>query len=295
MGFVMAQHLRETGDASGGQGVNGPRAEAVDPDFLRAEVVGKVRVDFELVWSPPIVAECHRVADYRKIRSRVRVAAPHAFIDDLADAAMMVMTELPQPLAVRRLVCFSEAVYTGECSVEGVTARRVIDPTDTLRVLQVLSKGHIAVLIDAEGVSGRVTIQSFDWRTLLLVQRQAPMIPTVYLTLQKGSAPTIALDKATSWTAGFNPADHGGSLPRTIKAAGGTIWSPYFGDVTAALVSEAHDAGLRVVVWTVNKTEDMARMIELGVDGIISDRPDLLRQAAGDKGIALPAATPVSP
>jgi xanthine dehydrogenase accessory factor len=65
----------------------------------------------------------------------------------------VVMTELPQPLAVRRLVCFSEAVYTGECSVEGVTARRVIDPTDTLRVLQVLSKGHIAVIIDPEGAS----------------------------------------------------------------------------------------------------------------------------------------------
>jgi glycerophosphoryl diester phosphodiesterase len=39
----------------------------------------------------------------------------------------------------------------------------------------------------------------------------------------------------------------------------------------------------------------MARMIEIGVDGIISDRPDLLRQVAGEKAIALPAATPVEP
>ena len=150
-------------------------------------------------------------------------------------------------------------------------------------------------LIEAGKFSERIMIQSFDWRTLQLVQRQAPNIPTVYLTLQRGSGQTIALDKATSWTAGFSPADHGGSLPRTIKAAGGAIWSPYFGDVTAALVSEAHGLGLRVVVWTVNKPEDMARMIELGVDGIISDRPDLLRQVAGEKGIALPAGTPVAP
>jgi xanthine dehydrogenase accessory factor len=62
----------------------------------------------------------------------------------------VVVTELPQPLAVRRLVSFSEAVYAGECSVEGVTARRVTDPLDMLRVLQVLSKGHIPVLIDPE-------------------------------------------------------------------------------------------------------------------------------------------------
>jgi glycerophosphoryl diester phosphodiesterase len=150
-------------------------------------------------------------------------------------------------------------------------------------------------LIQAEAFSDRVMIQSFDWRTLQLVQQRAPKIPTVYLTLQRGTGQTVALDKATNWTAGFDPADHGGSLPRTIKAAGGEIWSPYFGDVTAALVAEAHELGLRVVVWTVNKRDDMARMIELGVDGIISDRPDLLRDVAGEKGIALPAGTPVVP
>lgn len=150
-------------------------------------------------------------------------------------------------------------------------------------------------LIETERFSDRVMIQSFDWRTLQLVQQLAPKIPTVYLTLQRGSGQTVALDKATNWTAGFNPADHGGSLPRTIKAAGGVIWSPHFGDVTASLVTEAHTLGLQVVVWTVNKREDMARMIELGVDGIISDRPDLLRQIAGGKRIALPAGTPVAP
>ncbi|MBC9882720.1 glycerophosphodiester phosphodiesterase [Bradyrhizobium sp. INPA01-394B] len=153
----------------------------------------------------------------------------------------------------------------------------------------------LLAVIEAERFSDRVMIQSFDWRTLLLVQQRAPAIPTVYLTIQRGSAPTVVLDKETNWTAGFNPADYGSSLPRTIKAAGGAVWSPYFGDVTAALVAEAHAQGLRVVVWTVNKPDDMARMIEIGVDGIISDRPDLLRQVAGEKGLALPAGTPVEP
>jgi len=142
-------------------------------------------------------------------------------------------------------------------------------------------------LLEAETVSDRVMIQSFDWRTLQLVQQRAPKIPTVYLTLQRGKAPTVALDKATGWTAGFNPAEHDGSLLRTIKAAGGAIWSPYFADVTPALIAEAHDLKLRVVVWTVNKPEDIARMIDIGVDGIISDRPDLLRKVAGEKGIVL--------
>jgi glycerophosphoryl diester phosphodiesterase len=150
-------------------------------------------------------------------------------------------------------------------------------------------------LLDAEKFNDRVMIQSFDWRTLQIAQRRAPRIPTVYLTLQRSSAPTVSLTQATNWTAGFSPADHGGSLPRTIRAAGGAIWSPYFGDVNPALVSEAHDLKLRVVVWTVNKPEDIARMIDMGVDGIISDRPDLLRRVAADKGIALPTAFPVTP
>jgi glycerophosphoryl diester phosphodiesterase len=156
----------------------------------------------------------------------------------------------------------------------------------------------VTLLLDVardEKFSDRIMVQSFDWRTLQLVQKLAPAIPTVYLTLQAGTSPTISLDKASVWTASFDPAEHGHSLPRTIKDAGGAIWSPYFGDVTPALIAESHDLGLKVVVWTVNKPADMARLIEMGVDGIISDHPDLLRKVAGEKGIALPAGSPVKP
>jgi len=149
----------------------------------------------------------------------------------------------------------------------------------------------VALLLDllkAEEFSDRVMIQSFDWRTLQLVQQRAPTIPTVYLTIQRGKAPNVSLSQATRWTAGFNPADHGGSLPRTIHAAGGKVWSPYFADVTPELIGEAHALGLQVAAWTVNKPDDMARLIDIGVDGIISDRPDMLRDAAAEKGLAKP-------
>jgi glycerophosphoryl diester phosphodiesterase len=156
----------------------------------------------------------------------------------------------------------------------------------------------VAVLLDllrAEKFEDRVMVQSFDWRTLQLVQKLAPEISTVYLTLQAGRDPTVFHDQASEWSAGFNPAEHEGSIPRTIKAAGGAIWSPYLRDVTPGLVSESHALGLKVVVWTVNQEADMARLIEMGVDGIISDRPDLLRETAAEKGIALPAGFPVTP
>jgi glycerophosphoryl diester phosphodiesterase len=150
-------------------------------------------------------------------------------------------------------------------------------------------------LVSSEKFADRVMVQSFDWRTLQLVQQRAPAIPTVYLTLQAGSAPTVDLDKASPWTAGFDPMNHGRSVPRAIKAAGGAIWSPFFRDIDAAAIAEAHSLGLKVVVWTVNKPSDMAALIDIGVDGIISDRPDLLRQVAGEQGIALPRGYPVMP
>jgi glycerophosphoryl diester phosphodiesterase len=149
-------------------------------------------------------------------------------------------------------------------------------------------------LFEAEKFIDRVMVQSFDWRPLQLVHKLLPSIPTVYLTQQKGSGATIYPDKASEWTASFNPADYGASLPCTIKAAGGAIWSPYFGDIDRDLIAESHRLGLLVVVWTVNKPADIAEMIDMGVDGVISDRPDLLRQVASQKGISLPTGSPVS-
>jgi len=60
----------------------------------------------------------------------------------------VVISELPQPLTVRRKAAFAQAVYDGETSVEGITARRVSDPSDNLRIIQVLAKGHLPVLVD---------------------------------------------------------------------------------------------------------------------------------------------------
>ncbi len=151
-------------------------------------------------------------------------------------------------------------------------------------------------LIRLENLESRVTIQSFDWRTLQVVQREAPRIATVYLTAQQPWLDNIrAHDVSSPWTAGFHVGNHGGSVPRMVKAAGGAVWSPHFGDLTRERLREARQLGLKVVVWTVNDEADIARMIDWGVDGIISDYPDRLRRLAAGRGLALPPATPVAP
>jgi len=138
------------------------------------------------------------------------------------------------------------------------------------------------------GMEQRFTLQSFDWRTLQVAQRIAPGVPTVYLSAQQTWTNNVADPR---WTAGLKLAEHG-SVPRMVKAAGGKVWSPYHGDLDAALLVQAHELGLSVVVWTVNEPADIDRLLDLGVDGIISDRPDRVRLALAARGWRLPRPIP---
>jgi glycerophosphoryl diester phosphodiesterase len=98
----------------------------------------------------------------------------------------------------------------------------------------------------------------------------------------------------SAWTAGFQLKDLG-SVPKMVKAAGGDIWSPYFGDLDAAKRAEAKALGLVVIPWTVNDPAQIARMLDLGVDGIISDRPDRVREEMKRRALPLPPSYEVEP
>ncbi len=145
-------------------------------------------------------------------------------------------------------------------------------------------------VITAEKMGSRVSIESFDWRTLKIIQQRAPNIPTVYLSAQQKFLDTINADgrEGSAWTAGMNVREYGGSVARMVNAAGGAVWSPYFGDVDEAKIREAQALGLKVVVWTVNQMKDIERMLAWKVDGIISDYPDRVRVAMRMRGMALP-------
>jgi len=137
------------------------------------------------------------------------------------------------------------------------------------------------------GVGSRTTIQSFDWRTLIAARAIAPEIATACLTAEGGNFDTVKPDASgrSPWHAGIAPADHGNSLPRMARAAGCAVWSPNLASVTRERVDEAHALGLKVLPWTVNEPADMARLIDWGVDGLITDYPDRARRVIADKGL----------
>jgi glycerophosphoryl diester phosphodiesterase len=62
--------------------------------------------------------------------------------------------------------------------------------------------------------------------------------------------------------------------------------------VDEAFVDAAHGAGLAVHVWTIDKPEEMARLLDLGVDGIMSDRPSVLAAVLEQRDSRWVAATP---
>jgi glycerophosphoryl diester phosphodiesterase len=138
---------------------------------------------------------------------------------------------------------------------------------------------QVISILRSEGVSDRARILSFDWRNLVHLQKTAPDIPTVYLSLEGVRLNNIKPGQpgASPWMAGLDIDDFTGSIPRAVQAAGGRYWAAYYKHVTAASIQSAHQLGIQVFVWTPDAPSDMERLIEMGVDGIITNRPDRLK------------------
>jgi len=154
----------------------------------------------------------------------------------------------------------------------------------------------LADAIEAAGMTARATVQSFDWRTLAWLRDNRPQIERSYLTSQSGGHDTVSSreGRPSPWLAGLDAAAHGGSAPRLVAAAGGRIWSPNHRDLTEERFKEAKRLGLAVLPWTVNDAPTMERLIALEVDGIITDRPDILRAVMARLGLPLPEPVPPS-
>lgn len=112
--------------------------------------------------------------------------------------------------------------------------------------------------IATHGMGDRVLLQSFDDATLRALRALDPRAQTSLLSTEPAGA---AIARA--------------------RALGATHWSPRLDRVSADAVREAHRAGLRVLVWTVNSEDGLRAMRAMGVDGVITDRPDRALREVG--------------
>lgn len=155
--------------------------------------------------------------------------------------------------------------------------------------------------ITAAGMRDQVTIQSFDWGALMAIHELDPELPLVALTnrdfLQVGQP------GASPWLGGIDVDDFGGDLVAAAASIdgvtalspvqgfpqGGTVSDPDFVPYPdERMIDDAHARGLAVIPWTINDPETMRYFLDLGVDGIITDFPDRLRQVLVDAGLPVP-------
>lgn len=145
-------------------------------------------------------------------------------------------------------------------------------------------------VVRAHGMERRVSLQSFDWRTLRASQQLAPEVPVVHLTAQLPRLDTLS---SGDWTHGLSLQEHR-DTPGLVAAAGGKVWSPHFSNLSQESLRRARALGLRVLPWTVNETADMERLLDWGVDGLITDHPERLRSVMQRRGIGLPPMLPAT-
>ncbi len=148
----------------------------------------------------------------------------------------------------------------------------------------------LAKAVREAGLTTRVSLQSFDWRTLAAMRSIAPEIERVCLTVEALNFDSVRRGEPgpSPWLAGLDIGDFAGSVPRLVAAAGCATWSPLYRNAKPEDVAAARALGLKVIPWTVNERADMERLIALGVDGIITDYSDRLRAVMAEKTMPLP-------
>lgn len=139
---------------------------------------------------------------------------------------------------------------------------------------EVLAEDVIRAL-KLNGLVDRSIVSSFDWRVIHACERREPGLKRGYLTLLDCHGTTMEpnIIDGSPWMDGARRSDHKNSLPQTIADLGGHVWCPYFEDLNEGDLEAARQCGLQVNVWTVNTPDDIHRMVDMGVDGIISDYP----------------------
>jgi glycerophosphoryl diester phosphodiesterase len=160
-----------------------------------------------------------------------------------------------------------------------------IDPTVSDTVDYVTFTQKVLAVIQQAGAVKNSLLQSFDWRTLVESKRELPELRTVALA----QVPTIY--PGTPWTAGVPIAADawtGGSLAQAARSIGASVLSARFQDITDPLIAAAHQRELLIVPWTVNDAAVMRSLIDRGVDGLITDYPNIGRDVMAEKHIELP-------
>jgi len=136
----------------------------------------------------------------------------------------------------------------------------------------------LLALVEKYNLQDNVIIQSFYWKTIMLAKEKNPEIKTAALL-------SIATLSNSKWLGGLKSMKFGFNVAKLVKATGADIFSPKYTDFSGKVLKEAQELGLKVIPWTVNDPCDILKLIDMGVDGIITDYPNILKAILIAKGV----------
>ena len=149
---------------------------------------------------------------------------------------------------------------------------------------------RVLAALEGHDLLDRSSIQSFDWSMLRLVHAAEPRI--ALNALARTDLLEVDQPGLSPWLGGLDIDDFGDSVPAAVSALGFDAISPSHTILTPAMVAEAHEAELRVLPYTVDNEPMMRHLVALGVDGLITNRPDLLREVLASMDQPLPERYP---
>lgn len=268
-------------DIEGHRGARGLVPENILPSFLAAIDAGATGVELDVrltadgevvVWHDPTLQADKCLSAEGLVGARV---------DELTlaqlrtvDVGTLTLPAFPEQRPAPGASISTLAELLDACAERAPdlwwTIELKVDPSDPREAAtrRQLVEGVLQAIHDGR-VEDRCFVHSFDWAVLDLARDLDPdllrsALAVVGHTYRPGS----------EWLGSVRWEDHGDDLAAAAAAIGAHVVSPHFLSCDRPFVQRAHELGLGVLPWTVNEPEDLRRMIDVGVDGLVTDYPD---------------------
>lgn len=268
-------------DIEGHRGARGLVPENILPSFLAAFAAGVTGVELDVrltadgevvVWHDPTLQADKCLSDQGLVGARV---------DELTlaqlqsvDVGTLTLPAFPdqQPAPGARISTLKQLL--ADCAEVAPhawwTIELKVDPRDPReRATRGQLVDGVLEAIHEGGIAERCFVHSFDWAVLDLARE-------LDSTLLRSALAVVGQTyrQGSEWLGSVRWEDHGDDLPGAAAAVGAQVVSPHFSSCDGPFVQRAHELGLGVLPWTVNEPEDLRRMIDVGVDGLVTDYPD---------------------
>ncbi|KAJ9305553.1 hypothetical protein DTO217A2_4952 [Paecilomyces variotii] len=286
------------------RGGTGMRTENSLWAFAYAMEVGIDVLEMDVVFTKdgiPVVWHDHEITAEKCRGDHVGAFVANLTLEEIKTMSCdLQLSEHPQAQVYKdtRIPTLEEVLDLIECyenknvAINIETKLDPLKPNETFPVEKYVD--DIVPLLERRGFASRTTLQSFDWRTLIGIKKKFPHMVIVALVEPEGIIP---IDGGYPWLGGIDLADFQGDWIAAAASIGAEIVGPAHGDpwtasvntpgyvpwINKEVIKRAHEFNMRIFPWTVDDEDTIEKMLEHGVDGIITNYPERVMSISRQK------------